>query len=93
VIEGGIPSVPPNPAGLTGIWATENTRDALFDALRRRETFAASGVRQVPRLLGGWDLSDADVADFTVAHLADRGIRPMTGGEIRGKPWAAPYSR
>ena len=82
-VEGGIASVLLNPAGLTGVWATENTRDALFDALRRRETFATSGVRLAPRLFGGWDLGAADVRD-----LAEAGYRkgvPM-GSELPARP-------
>ncbi len=86
VIEGGLPSVLLNPAGLTGVWATENTRDALFDGLRRRETFATSGVRLVPRLFAGWDFGAADVA-----NLAEAGYRkgvPM-GAELPARPAGA----
>ena len=72
-----------NPAGLTGIWAEENTRDALFDALRRRETFATSGVRLAPRLFGGWDLGDADLRDLAAAGYR-RGV-PM-GAELPARP-------
>jgi len=85
-VEGGIASVLLNPAGLTGVWATENTRDAIFDGLRRRETFATSGVRLMPRLFGGWDLGDADVRDLTAAGYR-KGV-PM-GAELPERPAAA----
>ena len=45
-----------NPGGLAGVWATQNTRDALFDSLENRETFGTSGTRIRVRLFGGWDL-------------------------------------
>nr|WP_279382619.1 DUF3604 domain-containing protein [Acanthopleuribacter pedis] len=45
-----------NPGALTAVWATANSRAAIFEALRRRETYATSGTRLRVRFFGGWDL-------------------------------------
>jgi hypothetical protein len=47
-----------NPGSLAVLWAEENSRDALFEAMRRRETYATSGTRPVVRFFGGWRLHD-----------------------------------
>ena len=74
-----------NPGGLAGIWAEENSREVLFDAMRRRETFATSGPRIQPRFFAGWDLPNdlCDRADFVEAGYA-HGV-PM-GGELAPRP-------
>jgi hypothetical protein len=48
-----------NPAGVTGIWAEQNTRASLFDAMQRRETFGASGPHIKIRFFGGWNYAPA----------------------------------
>jgi hypothetical protein len=57
VIPPGLPDeIDFNPGGLTVAWAEENTRDSLFEAFRRKETYATSGPRMVVRVFGGWDI-------------------------------------
>jgi len=67
----------PNPGGLMGIWAEENSRDALFDAMERRETFGTSGVRIRPRFFGAWALDDALCNREDAIVRADQAAVPM----------------
>lgn len=47
-----------NPGGLAVVWAEQNSRDAIFSAMRRREAYATSGTRPIVRFFGGWEYSD-----------------------------------
>ncbi|MEM7409492.1 MAG: DUF3604 domain-containing protein [Myxococcota bacterium] len=67
-----------NPGGLAGVWAEENSRDALFEAMRRRETFGTSGPRIEVRLFGGWDYPD-DLCGPRFAREGYQGGVPMGG--------------
>jgi hypothetical protein len=68
--------------GLAGVWAQENTRESIYDAMLRKETFGTSGPHIKVRFFGGWDFGDGDLRrpDFVRAGYA-RGV-PM-GGELR----------
>ena len=61
-----------NPGGIAGVWAEENSRSSLFDAIRRRETFGTSGPRIAVRLFGGWDLPEdlCEHGDFAARAYA-----------------------
>ena len=71
--------------GYTGVWAAANTRDAIWDAMKRRETYASSGPRITLRFFGGYDFTaaDADAAKLVASGYA-RGV-PM-GGDLSAAP-------
>ncbi|MAV75531.1 MAG: hypothetical protein CL691_02770 [Cellvibrionales bacterium] len=68
-----------NPGGLAVIWAEENSRDALFDAMQRGETYATSGPRIETRLFGGWDYSSQLCESKVFAQRGYEGGVPMGG--------------
>ena len=71
--------------GLTAIWARENTREALWDAMKRKEVFATTGTRLRVRVFGGWDLVESDLARSNFPeHGYDHGV-PM-GGDLANAP-------
>ena len=74
-----------NPGGLAGVWAKENTRDAIFDAMLRREVFGTSGPRIVPRFFAGADLPEnaCDLDDPATTGYAN-GV-PMGGDMTAGQ--------
>ncbi len=75
-----------SPGGLAVIWAEENSRDALFEALARKETYATSGTRPVLRFFGG-NLRGVSCESSTFLEDAYRGGTPMGGeiGAVRGR--------
>ena len=74
-----------NPGGLAGVWAEENTREAIFDALRRRETFATSGTRIRVRFFGGWSLPAGLHAGRNLVEEAYAAGVPM-GADLPARP-------
>jgi|TARA_B100002003_G_C14157255_1_gene557510 hypothetical protein len=74
-----------SPAGYAGVWAEENTREAIFAAMKRKEVYASTGPRITVRFFGGWSYKSADAE---VPDLARRGYRkgvPM-GGDLTNAP-------
>jgi hypothetical protein len=72
-------------AGLTGVWAEADTREAIYAALRRRETFATSGPEMRLRFFGGWNVAPDALASATWVSTAYRTATPM-GGDLPAKP-------
>jgi hypothetical protein len=72
-------------SGYAAVWATENTREALWDAMQRRETYATTGTRMVVRLFGGWDFEPADANDRMPARVGYTKGVPM-GGDLTAAP-------
>jgi len=72
-------------SGYQGIWATENTREALFDAMRRKETYGTTGPRMLVRFFGGWDFEAADAQGRLPADVGYMKGVPM-GGDLTSAP-------
>jgi uncharacterized protein DUF3604 len=68
-------------SGYAGIWATDNTREAIFDALMRKEVYATTGPRMIVRFFGGWDFKPGDAATRNPGEVGySKGV-PM-GGDL-----------
>jgi hypothetical protein len=72
-------------SGYAAVWATENTRQAIWDAMMRKETYATTGPRMMVRFFGGFDFEARDAKSRTPATIGyEKGV-PM-GGDLRNAP-------
>ena len=82
IIDGWATAYDISPGSLTGVWAESNTRAAIWDALKRKETFATSGPRIKVRLFGGFDFNDRYDDNSFLEEGYAKGV-PM-GGDLTG---------
>jgi hypothetical protein len=74
-----------NAAGYAAVWATENTREALWDAMQRKEVYGTSGTRMIVRFFGGFDFTAADAKSRYLAEAGYAKGVPM-GGDLAKAP-------
>jgi hypothetical protein len=72
-------------SGYAAVWATDNTREALFEAMERKETYATTGPRMLVRFFGGWDFVAEDAKTRQPATVGYRKGVPM-GGDLTAAP-------
>jgi len=72
-------------SGYAGVWATDNTREALFEAMQRKETYSTTGPRMIVRFFGGWEFEMRDAQNRMPAEIGYRKGVPM-GGDLRAAP-------
>ena len=72
-------------AGYAAVWAKENTRQSLFDAMKRKEVYASTGPRINVRFFGGWDYQAEDVHRSNFANMGYKKGVPM-GGDLTAAP-------
>jgi len=74
-----------NAAGYAAVWATENTREALWDAMMRKEVYGTSGTRMIVRFFGGYEFTAADARSRMPAEAGYAKGVPM-GGDLKAAP-------
>ncbi|MFB3098946.1 MAG: DUF3604 domain-containing protein, partial [Acidimicrobiia bacterium] len=75
-------------SGLAGVWATDNTRTAIFDALERKEVYGTTGSRLAVRFFGGWEFTDQDINSRQPAFVGYQKGVPM-GRDLTARPSGA----
>ncbi|MBW2241252.1 MAG: DUF3604 domain-containing protein [Deltaproteobacteria bacterium] len=75
-------------SGLAGVWATENTREAIFDAMQRKEVYGTTGPRMSVRMFGGWEFTEQDLNSRIPATIGYKKGSPM-GSDLRAMPEGA----
>lgn len=71
-------------SGYAAVWAIENTRESLFDAMQRKEVYATTGPRMTVRFFGGWEFAASDAQGDVAAAGYAKGV-PM-GGDLKAAP-------
>ena len=72
-------------SGYAAVWATENTREAIWDAMRRKEVYSTTRPRMMVRFFGGWAFSETDASLQSLAETGYAKDVPM-GGTLRSVP-------
>lgn len=72
-------------SGYTAVWANENTRASIWDAMKRKETYGSTGPRMTVRFFGGFDFTASDAQSKQLAALGYKKGVPM-GGDLRAAP-------
>ena len=77
-------------SGLAAVYADENTREAIFDAMMRKEVYATTGSRMLVRFFGGWEFTDDDLLSRSPAFVGYQKGVPMGGDLPRSESSGAP---
>ncbi len=77
-------------SGLAAVWSTENSREALWDAMSRKEVYATTGTRMVVRVFAGFDFNQQDLESSQFATIGYKGGVPMGGDLVRPVSGAKP---
>lgn len=88
-IEAGMDVAKMSTSGLAAVWAEQNTRESIFDAMRRKEVYGTSGVRIKVRMFGGWDYRESVFQQRDWVRTGYRDGVPM-GADLRPKAGTAP---